>query len=198
MNWSVLTKKQQYMAIGTVVLAVAQIFILIHFLGGQDSSELNDESSQQELGNLQEQLEEAQLVLSKSKMINATLDETVAKLDELSVHTPTVSDRYAWAYEYVSIRAVKAGVELDSLEEIAYVSVSDEEEDPAEQPYEIRLSTQCGYNQLVEFLWRIEKGNPLVRIKDVNITTFSGGPNQHQVKVLLQWPATLKIERGNG
>jgi len=34
MNWSALTKKQQYMAIGTVVLAVAQIFILIHFLGG--------------------------------------------------------------------------------------------------------------------------------------------------------------------
>ena len=196
MNWSVLTKKQQYMAIGTVVLAVAQIFILIHFLGGQDSSESNDASSQLELGNLQEQLEEAQLVLTKSKMINATLEETVAKLDELSVHTPTVSDRYAWAYEYVSIRAVKAGVELDSLEEIVYVG--DDDEDPAGQPYELRLSTQCGYNQLVEFLWRIEQGNPLVRVKDVNITTFSGSPNHHNVKVLLQWPATLKIERGNG
>ncbi len=195
MNWSALTKKQQYMAIGTVVLAVAQIFILIHFLGGQDSSDENAKSSKQELSKLQDRLDEARLVLAKSEKINTTLAETIAELDELSVHTPTVSDRYAWAYEYVSLRAVKAGVELDSLEEIAYVG--DEEKAAEEQAYEIALATQCGYNQLVEFLWRIEQGNPLVRIKDVNITTFPDSPDRHQVRLVLQWPAALKIERGN-
>ncbi len=195
MNWSALTQKQQYMAIATVVLAVAQIFILIHFLGGQNSSDENSKSPKHALVELQDKLDEARLVLAKSDKINTTLVETIEKLDELSVHTPTVSDRYAWAYEYISLRAVKAGVELDSLEEMAYVG--DEEKDPAKAAYDIKLSMQCGYNQLVEFLWRIERGNPLVRIKDVNISTFSNSSDRHQVRVILQWPASLEIERGD-
>jgi len=196
MNWSALTKKQQYMAIGTVLIAVVQIFVLFYFLGGGSSSDKDAESSKLELEQLQNKLHDAQLVIGKTKKINTTLDETIAKLEELSVYTPTVSDRYAWAYEYISLRAAKAGVELDSLEEIFYAG--DVEKDPVEQVYEISLSTQCGYNQLVELLWRIESGNPLVRIKTVDITTLSDISDQHRVRVALQWPATLRIERGSG
>jgi len=196
MNWSALTKKQQYMVIGTVVLAVAQIFVFVYLMRGDDSADSEQASSNMELEQLEEKLEQARLVLAKSEMIQTTLDETVAKLEEMSVHTPSTADRYAWAYEYISLRAVKTGVELDSLEEIRYER--DDESDSAEQAYEIRFSTQCGYNQLVELLWRIEIGNPLVRVKDVDISTFPDSPELHQVNVVLQWPSLLKIERGSG
>lgn len=195
MNWSALTKKQQQMAIGTVVLAVAQIFILVHFLGGQDSSDPSGKSPKQELVELQEKLEAARHVIGRDAMIQNQLDQTMEELDALSVHTPTLSDRYAWAYEYVSLRSSKAGVELDSLEEISYVG--DETVDPAELAYEISLSTQCSYNQLVEFLWGLERGNPLVRVKEVDISTMPDSYDRQQVRVVLQWPASLKIERGS-
>lgn len=197
MNWSALTKKQQGMVIATAVIAVAQIVILIYFMGGQDSDDSDAKSSRLELSQLNEKLDQARLVLAKSEMIQTTLDETVAKLEELGAYSPTVSDRYAWAYEYVSLRAAKSGVELDSLEEV--VSKAENEEAPPEdQAYEIKLSTRCGYNQLVEFVWRLENDNPLVRVKTVDITTAPENPDSHQVRISLQWPATLKIERGSG
>jgi SepF-like predicted cell division protein (DUF552 family) len=194
MNWSALTKKQQGMVIATIVLAVAQVLILVHFLGGQSSPDSNAKVSEEELSKLEEKVNDARLVLARSKTIDATLAETIEKLEELSAYVPNSSDRYAWAYEYISRRAVKTGVELDRVEEIAYVG--DDEKDVEKQVYEISLSTQCGYNQLVEFLWRIEQGNPLVRIKDVDISRSPDGPDQQQVHVVLQWPATLVIERG--
>jgi hypothetical protein len=194
MNWSVLTKKQQVMVIGTVVAAVAQIVILIYFMGGQDSGDSSAKSSKLELAQLEEKLDQARLVLAKSAMIQTALDETVTKLDELSVHTPSSADRYAWAYEYVSLRAAKSGVELDSLEEIIS-KAGGEDVPPSAQAYEIRLSTQCGYNQLVEFLWQVENDNPLVRVKNVDITAAPESLDRHKIRVSLQWPAGLKVER---
>ena len=196
MNWSALTKKQQGMVIGTVVLAVTQIFVLVYFLGGKKSSASDEAASSMKLEQLQENLDQARLVLAKSDMIQTTLDETVAKLEELSAYSPTVSDRYAWAYEYVSLRAAKSGVELDSLEEVVSKAEGEDASTPA-PAYEIRLSTKCGYNQLVEFLWRIEVGNPLVRVKNVDILNAPETPDRHLVRVLLQWPSSIQIERGS-
>ena len=66
----------------------------------------------------------------------------------------------------------------------------------AASPYEIVVSTRCGYNNLVEFLWRLEKDNPLLRIKGVTISARPGQPLAHQVRIVMQWPAAVKIERG--
>lgn len=194
MNWSALTKKQQQMAIGTVVLAVVQIFLLIHFLGGRDFSQSGG-GSKQELEELQEKLTDARQVIQRADLVRDALDRSVAQLEELSVHTPTRSDRYAWAYEYISVCAVKAGVELNSLEEVEYLG--DDKKDPAELAYEISIATECGFNQLVEFLWWIENGNPLLRVKDVSISRLPDSLERHRVSVVLQWPASLKIEKGS-
>lgn len=196
MNWSALTQKQQYMVVGTVVLAILQIVILTYFLKGKGGG-VSDSGlpPKEELHQLQVKIDDAKVVMARAERIKDALRESVMELEELGQYTPTVSDRYAWAYEYISLRAARAGIELDSLEEVTYLSEDDV--DPDSLPYEIRLSARCGYNRLVEFLWRIEQSNPLLRVKEVDMMTFSDSPAAHQVKVVLQWPAPLEVSRGS-
>ncbi|MBI9021080.1 MAG: hypothetical protein JEZ10_07490 [Verrucomicrobia bacterium] len=196
MNWSALTKKQQQMVFATVILAVVQILLLAYFLGWMSPSSSNGGSAKEELRELQEKLDDARAVLGRSEIIKKGLGESIRKLEVLEVYTPSSSDRYAWAYEYVSLRATRAGVELDNLEEIIFVD--DAKKSAANEPYEISVSTQCGYNELVGFLWQIEGGNALLRIKEVEISRLPDTSLRQQVRIVIQWPATIEIKRGSG
>jgi hypothetical protein len=194
MNWSVLTKKQQQMVILTVVLAVAQIGLMAHFLGFTKPAASRGGSAKKELLELQQKIEDARTVLLQERAIHTGLTESVTKLEDLMVHAPTLSDRYAWSYEYVSRCAKLARVELDSLEEVQYLQ--DNKQKSGDAPYEIMVSTRCGYNNLVEFLWRLEKDNPLLRINEVEVSSIPDQNLSHQVQVKIQWPSSVKIERG--
>lgn len=197
MNWSALTKKQQQMVFATAILAVVQILLLAYFLGWMSpSGSKAGGSAKEELNDLQEKLDDARAILGRSEIIKKGLEESVRKLEELEVYTPSRSDRYAWAYEYVSLRATRAGVELDNLEEIIFIT--DAKKPPANEPYEISVSTQCGYNELVEFLWRLERGNELLRIKEVEVSRLPDTSLRQQVRIVIQWPATIDIKRGSG
>ncbi len=194
MKWSSLTKKQQQMAIATVVLAVTQIILMAHFLGLTKPAEARGGAAKKELIDLEQKLDDARLILKREEMIRRDLAQSIEKLETLTVYAPTLSDRYAWAYEYVSRCATQSRVELDSLEEVLYEGGDKKNSD--EQPYEINVSTRCGYNGLVELLWRLEKGNPLLRVKEVTISALPDQNLSHQVRIVIQWPASVKIEKG--
>ena len=198
MEWSALTKKQQQMAISTVGLAVVQIVLMAHFLGWTKPAAARGGSAKKELLELVKKIEDARAVLKREGSIRQELVQSVAKLEVLTVYTPTLSDRYAWAYEYVSRCATQSKVDLDNLEEILFTTndKKDDKKKIAELPYEISVSTRCGYNSLIEFLWRLEKDNPLLRIKDVTISSMRDLPQSQQVRVTMQWPASVKIEKG--
>lgn len=194
MNWAALTKKQQQMVIMTVVLAIAQIGLMAHFLGWTKPASARGGSAKKELTELQQKIEDARAVLRQESAIRNGLSSSVTKLEELTVHAPTLSDRYAWSYEYVSRCAKLARVELDSLEEVSFLG--DNKKKPEDLPYEIKISTRCGYNNLVQLLWRLEKDNPLLRIKGVTISAERDNPQMHKVEIVMQWPSSVKIERG--
>ncbi|MFA7256191.1 MAG: hypothetical protein WC047_01265 [Kiritimatiellales bacterium] len=195
MDWSALTKKQQQMVIITVILAVGQIVLMAHFLGWTKPAAARGGSAKKELLELGQKLDDARLILKREEPIRRELAQSIEKLEKLTVHSPTFSDRYAWAYEYVSRCSTQSRVELDSLEEIFYMG--DDKEKSEALPYEISVSTRCGYNSLVEFLWRLEKDNPLLRIKEVTVSALRDQNLSHQVRIIIQWPASVKIERGN-
>lgn len=194
MNWSAFTKKQQQMVISTFVLAVVQIFLMIHFLGWTKPASARGGSAKKELLELQGKIEDARAVLRQEEPIRKELGQSIAKLETLTAHAPTLSDRYAWSYEYVSRCAKQAGVELDSLEEV--MSMGDSKKKVEDSTYEINVSMRCGYSSLVEFLWRLEKDNPLLRIKAVTIGVERGTPQLQLVRIVIQWPSSVKIERG--
>lgn len=194
MNWSALTKKQQQMVVVTAVLGLVQIFLMAHFLGWTKPASARGGSAKKELIELERKLNDIRSILNREEVIRSELDQTVRKLETLTAHTPTLSDRYAWAYEYVSRCATQARVALDNLEEA--VVLDDGKKDAAAQPYEISVSTRCGYNALVEFLWRLEKDNPLLRIKEVTVAALPEQSQAHQVHIIMQWPAAVKTEKG--
>jgi len=193
MNWAALTKKQQQMVIVTAVLAVLQILLMAHFLGWTKPASARGGSAKKELVKLTQQIDEADKILKREESIRDELNQSIEKLEAVTVYTPTLSDRYAWAYEYVSRCATQSRIELDNLEEAV---LTDDSKKIADQPYEISVSTRCGYNSLVEFLNRLEKGNPLLRIKDVTVSSLPSQPQSHQVRIIMQWPAAVKVEKG--
>jgi hypothetical protein len=194
MNWSALTKKQQQMVIATAVLAVMQLLLMAHFLGWTKPASARGGSAKKELLELEQKLSDARAMLNREGVIRSELAQSVENLEVLTVNMPTSSDRYAWAYEYVSRCATQARIELDNLEET--ITIEDPKKPKVSPPYEISVSTQCGYNSLVEFLWRLEKDNPLLRIKEVTITAAPPLQESHQVRILMQWPSSVKIEKG--
>ena len=194
MNWSALTKKQQQMVAATVVLALVQIVLMVHFLGWTKPASARGGSAKKELIQLEQKIEDARVILKRDEMIRHELVQSIAMLEAMTAHVPTLSDRYAWVYEYISRCATQARVELDNLEETVFAD--NDKKKPVTRPYEITVSTRCGYNSLVEFLWRLEKGNPLLRIKEVTISSIPDQALSHQVQIVLQWPTSVKIERG--
>jgi hypothetical protein len=194
MNWAVLTKKQQQMVVATAVLAVMQLLLMAHFLGWTKPASARGGLAKKELLELEQKLSAARAILSREGIIRSELSQSVENLEKLVVNIPTSSDRYAWAYEYVSRCATQSRVELDNLEEA--VTIEDPKKPKVSSPYAISVSTRCGYNSLVEFLWRLEKDNPLLRIKEVTITALPTQQQAHQVRMLMQWPSSVKIEKG--
>lgn len=194
MNWSAFTKKQKQMVFSTFVLSVVQIVLMVHFLGWTKPASARGGSVRKELLELQKKIDDARELLRREEPIRRELGQSIAKLEALTAHAPTLSDRYAWSYEYVSRCAKQTSVELDSLEEVMFMG--DSKKKVEDSPYEIKVSTRCGYSSLVEFLWRLEKDNPLLRIKAVDIGVARETPLLQSVRIAIQWPSSVKIERG--
>ena len=208
-HWSILTKKQKQMVITTIIVAIVQVVLLIHFLGLTKPAATRGGSAKKELVKFEEKLESARSIIKQEAEIRKELARSAEELSALMVYAPTFSDRYAWVYEYVSRASTQARVEVDSLEEVSYTvpdkknenkQVGDKKNavkpDEVAPPYEIAVSTRCGYNNLVEFLFRMEKDNPLLRVKGVTISAQPDQPLAHQVRIVMQWPASVKIDGG--
>jgi hypothetical protein len=194
MNWSALTKKQQQMVFMTGLLAVGQVVLMAHFLGWTKPASVRGGSAKKELIAVKQKIEDARAIIRQEEAIRRSMDQSVGELEALLVYTPALSDRYAWAYEYVSRCATQSKVSLDNLEEV--IVKSDDQKEVSDQPYEINVLTRCDYNHLVEFLWRLEKDNPLLRIKNITISSAKGAAHISRVQFAIQWPVSMNIERG--
>lgn len=193
LSWSTLTKKQQMIAIGVTVLAVLQIAVLGYFMLKNPGKSAG--KAREELRQIQQQLSDAENIILHKAGVERDLQESIQSLEEMTAYAPAVFDRYAWAYEYVSRRSALAGVMIDGLQE---EMVATSGKDAENQPYQVSISTRCGYNELVRFLWYLEAGNPLIVIKDLTIDQSADNPEQHSVRIVVQWPPPFKIDRAGG
>jgi len=189
-NWSALTKKQQKIVIGVTVLAVLQVLLLGYFMLKNPGESAG--TARKELRELQVQLSAAKDIISRKALVEQELQRSVDDLEAMAAYAPAVFDRYAWAYEYVSHRSALAGVMINGLQEgVGSGTATDE----GATPYEVSILLQCGYNELVRFLWYLEAGNPLIALKELSVDKSPDDPEQHHVRIVVQWPPSFKIEK---
>ncbi len=189
LSWSALTQKQQKIAMGVTALAVLQVVLLAYFTLKNPGESAG--VARKELQELQLELSEAKDIISRKALVEKDLQNSIDNLEIMSAYAPAVFDRYAWAYEYVSHRSSLAGVMIDGLqEEMSAGSGTDET-----LPYEVSISTRCGYNELVRFLWYLEAGNPLIVVKELTIDQSMDDSEKHSVRLVVQWPPAFKIEK---
>ncbi len=189
LNWSALTKKQQQVVLGVTVLAVLQVVLLGYFMLKNPGKSAG--KAREELSELQLQLSEAKDIILRKALVEKELQNSVEDLEAMAAYAPAVFDRYAWAYEYISHRSALAGVMIDGLQEEMSVEPDSEET----LPYEVSVSTRCGYNELVRFLWYLEAGNPLIVIKELIIDQSMDDSEKHSVRIVVQWPPPFNIEK---
>jgi len=194
LNWSALTQKQQQIAIGITVLAVLQVIALGYFMLKNPGNSSGD--AREELHELQLQLSEAKDIIQRKNLVEQDLQSSIEDMEKMAVYAPAVFDRYAWAYEYVSRRSALAGVMINGLQEVISTGSGVEAGEEA-APYEVSILMQCGYNDLVRFLWYLEAGNPLIAVKELSIDKSADDLQQHSVRIVVQWPPAFKIEKAD-
>lgn len=188
-----LTQKQERLIILAVILLGVQIFLIVRFSGWFGVAAEHRAAEKNELAALKQELNEARATVRQEAAIWNSLSQSAAALDMLAPYVPAPADRYAWAYEYISHRASLAQITLNTLEEV--LPDAETESVQERRSFDIRLSTRCGYNNLVEFLWRLEQDNPLLRIKTVNVSTVPGLSQDPRVQVIVQWLTSLDAQR---
>lgn len=182
-------KKKQIELAVLALFSLGQIIYLVFLFGGASIKE--DRVSLEELT---KQVESAQRVLIRKKVIQENLEKSLKDLEALRIHVPPEVDPYAWAYEYVSSRAVSVGIRLDEVKEGKDNEANKDENEPAS--YSVRVSMMTSYNQTVQFLEEIEEDNPLLLVKELKIETLPGNAKKHDTRLLLHWPSGFVVDEG--
>lgn len=192
---SISRKQKQQIEIGIAFAVILGqiIFLFFLFKGG---SIKNDKAA---LSSLTVKVEDAQRLLARKDAIRSNLNKTLEDLESLRVHVPPSIDPYAWAYEYVSARAVSCGIHLDAVneEQVKADDVSKDAKKAAKVSYyAVRVSMECSYSQIICFLKKLEEDNPLLLVAELKIETIPNNVNSHKTSVLLRWPSGFVMDDG--
>lgn len=186
MKWT-LTRGRLRAAV--TVLAVLEAVVLIHFLGWITPPSERGDPELNRMIELERELADVRGMIEQEDLLRTGLDRGIARLESLAEFLPASPDRYAWSYEFVLRCAGQARITLDTVEELMIAPGA------LVQPYAIHIACRCDYNRLVEFIWRLETANPLLRVKTVAIAPAQGISMAHRVQIVIQWLIPQKIER---
>ena len=187
-----LTKqKKQYLALGAIG-AVALVVVIVF---GVKVSLSSIGEAQVELEDLTRKIESADRALSKQEQVRKEFFETSEELKGMIRIIPPQRNYYSWATEIIYAKARQAGLEVDAVDEQTNMGMV--EPDDAEagseiklESYALRITAHGGYTHVMNFLEKVEKDHPLVRVTGIDISTGSD-PETHDVQFFIEWPFNL-------
>ncbi|MDF7801282.1 hypothetical protein P4C99_17520 [Pontiellaceae bacterium B1224] len=189
MNLSELTKeKKQYLILGIV----GGVAILAAIGFGVNFSFSSLAASKAELAELTEKINRAERTLSGTGKTMDGLEEAVSRLKGYLDFIPPEQNYYSWATELVYSKGRKAGLEIESVDEIR-VSGGNKSipDDPVYfETYSLRITARGGYAQTKAFLKDIETNLPLVRFSGLEVSK-SNDLALHDIQIIIQWPFKL-------
>lgn len=169
---------------------------------------------------LDARIEQAEQLLRLEGALRAEWEKhrtDVAKL--IQHHSPPAANPLLWTSEFVYRHARAAGVNVDGLSEIkaeipAWAKPPEKRQGseggeetagarkPASRParrfvpYAVQLSLSCGYHELKRFLAAMQAENPIVFVSQLSIVGRDSAPEQHLVRLTLEWPRLQENMRG--
>lgn len=194
MDFKNLTKsQQQYLALGAVAAAglLYGLFVLIQTVVGID------QKSRAELQDLTEKIGTASQALHGEAALRQKIGGAGAELDEMFALMPEPGNEFIWATERVYELIRGSGLYLGAVDEVVVPSPRGGASRPMTGSYAVRISATGGYNELRDFLAKTEQGNPLVSVRNIEISGKGTASGQgHALRIELAWPVLLAEEGG--
>jgi hypothetical protein len=182
-----LTKQQQqYVALGGLVAAgvLYGVYMLGNMLVGADAA------SRIELEELTEKIERAESGLRGKSRVQQNTVAVKRDLDEMLEWMPEPGNEYIWATERVYSLIRGSGLNLRSVDNIARRGAG--KGDVQIGDYAVRLSATGGYNEARQFLAKLEDAEPLVSVRNVEISESTMLALGHTLQMDLYWPVLIE------
>lgn len=187
-----LSKQQQYLILGALG-AAAVLYGLFLLVAGVVRA---DKASREELAELTRKIEQAETAMRTDSKLRSDIVSVGAALDEKLGLMPEYGNEYIWATERVYDLIRDTGVSLKSVDKLAAPPLKSKAE-ASLGFYGVRLSAVGSYNELRNFLAKIETENPLISVGTLEISaTQTPTDGQHRLRIDLYWPTTKSAGEG--
>lgn len=164
---------------------------------------------------LDRKVREANAMLQGEDALRRQIAERRERLAaRLSAETPPLSNPLLWATEQIYRHARATGVAIESVSEIKgdlpfwarppekKRRAEDEEPSGATPaaprppprrfaPYSIQVNLISNYDRLKAFAHSLEEENPVVSLTTISVVAREATPEQHQVRLVVEWPRLL-------
>ena len=214
MNWSAMNKSQRELFV-LKALAVFAAVVAVFYYGALP---LVDRGLQlrRTRRDLEEQIVEAENGLRREPALRA---EFARRRDDLRVRVrqqlPPAANPLLWAGEFIHRHARAAGVAIERVEEVkgeipAWARPPErpaaedgtaraERPAPSRQfvPFAVQVTAVSGYDRLRAFVRSMEEANPLASVISISVVARAATPEQHQVRLVVEWPRPLESLQAN-
>lgn len=159
------------------------------------------------LRNRRAQKDELLLLTDKIERANKLIDQKSdlqemlqAKTDTLatiaSQMIPPSENAFLWAAERLAAHGRRAGIEIDSVNEVAVDTLSWDSGSNKEGrstrryfiPYQVKIDFRAGYADLKKIIATIEGENRFASIASLAISSESSTPAVHGISMIVEWP----------
>ncbi len=185
-----LSKEQkQYVVLGVLAAVILVVLLVI----GIKVSLSSITKAKKELKILTEKIEAADRTLSRRSKVNADFRRTMGVLEKQLNNAPPERNYYSWATEVIYSSARQAGLEIDTVDEIAGAGSkagAAGQDTIRLESYALRITSHGGFNNVKQFIGDIRDKYPLVRFTGIDVSK-GNDPENHNVQMFMQWPFNL-------
>jgi uncharacterized protein YukE len=189
-NWSSLRKEQKQAAVLIGMWLIGGLFALYHYVLAPFIK--NRGASTNELAELKSQIQKADAARQGEAKLRAEYAESTEKMNSaMERYIVPMENPLSWATEKVYTTARGVGVDLQSVSEVG----AGEGEwagllkaGRTFRPYAVRIATECGYAQIVDFLKALQESDPYLCVVGIFVAALDASPTRHTVSVTVEWP----------
>jgi hypothetical protein len=189
-SWLALKKEQKQTVILIGMWLAGSLFALYQFVLAPFLQ--NRTKSSSELDDLRSQIQKAEAAMqgeSKLRQEYAAMMKT-SQLDSEQYIVP-IENPLSWVTERVYSNGRKVGVDVQSVAELGASDMGWTALIKAERtfkPYAVRIVTECGYAQLLDFIRALEGSNPYLCVSGITISANDMNVSRHVINLVVEWP----------